>query len=1082
MPRHVFKTLTHAAPLLGVLFAFFILMSALPAFAQITKTARIELSDKTSKVLIGKDIYITQDPEDRLTYQVIASRHQNNLRGMRENSNIINLGPAPAPSWLVFSVTNASSTEDWVLHFGDVFDGRLALIRELSVRNFTTGELYTEALQKEGQFGAFGEDLKGSALPVKITKGKTELFLIYIEADGILPNTLAPYFITKERFEKELLNDDIDSTIAKALFFAMAIFFLVIAYMQKRAEYILPAFFFLIHLTQFYFLNTGFFATHVFSAEIISLLYVLTILTSLTMTRVFLRITDENHTENMVIFALAALLIMSFIFNVFLFDGNSLINDLLIFIPSTLTLLALCIISFTLGQRGRYGAHYYASAWAMLLIGSLITALSATKILHNSIFTLNAYWFSLIPFSLFLINATTKKIELMTEEERSLQARENRAAQSLARLKQSKESADQARLLRVIERERELMAELREREIQRTEEMRRAKELADEANSAKSAFLAMVSHEIRTPMTGIMGIVRLFMDTKLNNEQSDFILAIQKSGDTMMALLNDILDFEKIETNSMELEEIPFDLLKLAQDVVTLMSAHAADKGLSLSIDVSENFPRNLIGDPTRLRQVLLNLVSNALKFTEQGAVIIRLRATPLEDKDSKIKGDYEIYLAVEDSGIGISEEAQKRLFDPFAQADKDITRKYGGTGLGLAICQRLIKAMGGHIRISSEEQTGSTFFFSLLMQDSGKKYLKDTDLTKMLPSKISIPPMNVLIIEDNEINRKVLQSFLKKAGHTPTLCASGEEALEVFQGSIFDAVFTDIGLTGMSGLETTRIIRTLPDKKKATTPIIAITGNFSDTDIKEYYAAGINGYISKPIDYDVLLNTLSNIHKGELDNPVNLHTLPLVPEPEPIKTPKEQSPAEVTKVSKVQKNPEEPIENEKSEKNQAQSPPIPPEQIDKDQKKDPQLLSMENTLSFDSEYDEQIEAQIQEESGKDMQEHLPPFDTTMMQNLLDTLGKDPVAELINGCLLKAGEIIDEIKHAGEEAQAEFLRDKSHELKGMAANFGLIELSKIAELVEDAAHEGDADTALKESKRLFDANRRAQKAIEEWLS
>ena len=1004
----------------GLITAAFVLIFVTIAHAQITKTARVELRDNQPEIYFGHNIYLTEDADRKLTAQVIATRHQNNLRGKRQKTDILNLGLAAKPVWLVFSVTNNSSAQEWILHFGDVFDGRYGLAKTLFVKNHTTGEVFADLTEKAEEKDVSAARIKGSAIPVKVTKGKTELLLVQLEAEGGLPNTYAPALMTTDQYHSALQYGSYSFSAALIFLIAVTAIFATISYLYHASHYLLFSGYYALHGVLLILLSGSFFTTFFMTGEILAFLYTISVLIALATTKYFLNIRAEDHSENTLIFALACLLIVSSLVNVVLFSENSIINDILIFVPSAASLLILCLISFWQAQKGKYAGHYLATGWAIAFAGSLFTALASAQITGMNVLTLNAYWLCLLPQAGFFIAAARRKIRLEAEENKQALARQARAAQSKARLQQSKESADQTRLLRVIERERELMTELREREMQRTEEMRRAKEMADEANNAKSAFLAVVSHEIRTPMTGIMGVIRLLSDTKMTKEQNDYILAIQKSGDTMMALLNDILDFEKIETGSMELESIDFDFPKLVQGVVMLMSGHAADNEILLECDIPDNFPRYLIGDPTRLRQVLLNLVSNAIKFTDEGGVTIKLRATKLEDKPEHIKGDYEIYIAVEDTGVGIPAEAQASLFAPFQQADASVSRKYGGSGLGLAICQRLVEAMGSAIRLTSQENVGSTFYFSLLMEAGSEEKAEAIETGTYQHTRGQIPALEILVIEDNEINRKVLQSFLEKDDHDVTLCDTGESAIEITKNHRFDIIFMDINLPGMSGTETAKTIRTLPDKDIADTPIVAITGNVAQEDIEACYEAGINDFIAKPIDYDKLRKTLSQVEKQ--DDSQNAKGKP----PSAKQKPK-------------------PIYVETDDEEKAPIHDFLDEIADK----------KENASEEKSDSSFNIEK---------LDENV--IDKTLIAELLKSVGEEQVTELVSECISKAEEITQNLVSLKEEPDIKVIYDRGHELKGMSANFGMKQISDIADKIEKAGKNEDVETAVKAIEAL----------------
>ncbi len=656
------------------------------------------------------------------------------------------------------------------------------------------------------------------------------------------------------------------------------------------------------------------------------------------------------------------------------------------------------------------------------------------------------------------------------------------------------------------------MAELREREIQRTEDMRKAKISADDANQAKSAFLAVVSHEIRTPMTGILGMVRLLMDTKLNKKQYDYVLAVQKSGDTMMALLNDILDFEKIEHGNMELEEIDFDLVKLVQGVVTLMSGHAAAKNIVLKDDIPNDFPRFLIGDPTRLRQILLNLVSNAIKFTHEGHVTIRLKSTPILEKNDAIQQDYEIYFGVEDTGIGIPEKTQDNLFSPFAQADKTVSRHYGGTGLGLAICKRLVEAMGNAIHVSSEDGEGSTFFFSLLMFEGDSDSAQSYEQGHSAESTSKMRGLNILIVEDNEMNQRVLEGFLAKNGHILTVCDSAEDGLQIIENreGAFDVVLMDINLNGMSGVDAVKILRASPNSKLSALPVVALTGNVMPDDLATYEESGINEFLAKPINPESLDTVLNAVMNGR--RPVNVahfnrdqnHSAqsPLTFKARAVSEenlmPSDYSEAEKDSVAR-----DTPLEAPPS--NTIETEPNAPASLPASFENEIAPLAMfaksfsEDTTGQDmitkDKADRTLKASTFEHFGEtdeddfdsfaeaaDHFEHKAQnekFDYTMLKGLLENLGADAMRGLLESYTEKAEELCAAIATENDRAT---LKDRAHELKGMAGNFGMLMVSEHAARLERAAkdrresHDYTADKA-----GLLQAHEDSESALKVWI-
>jgi len=382
------------------------------------------------------------------------------------------------------------------------------------------------------------------------------------------------------------------------------------------------------------------------------------------------------------------------------------------------------------------------------------------------------------------------------------------------------------------------------------EELRGAKQAAEQANAAKSEFLAIVGHEIRNPLNGVLGTVRLLREEPLTPRQRDWLETIAYSGDAVVTLLDDLLDLSKIEAGRLELEHIDFDLRRLAEATLLLLRARAEEKGLALALDIDPGVPLRLKGDPTRLRQVLLNLVSNAVKFTNRGGVTVaveRLRGAA----DGSIRLDFQ----VRDTGIGIPEAAQARLFEPYGQADSSVARRFGGTGLGLAICRRIVEAMGGTIGVTSAPGEGSTFRFTLSFMPGEAAAPAEAE-----PLPAALPALRVLVADDIAINQKVVRAFLEKDGHHVAIAGDGLAAVAAVMQNEFDVVLMDMHMPGMDGLEAARRIRGLSDGARAGVPIVAMTGSVGQGDMERCFAAGMNGFVAKPVDPAKLRAALARV------------------------------------------------------------------------------------------------------------------------------------------------------------------------------------------------------------------------------
>ncbi len=399
---------------------------------------------------------------------------------------------------------------------------------------------------------------------------------------------------------------------------------------------------------------------------------------------------------------------------------------------------------------------------------------------------------------------------------------------------------------------------------ERTASLQQAVLRAEHATRAKSNFLATMSHEIRTPMNAIVGFTHLLQTTKLTKAQNNYLENIDNASSNLLSIINDILDFSKIEASKLDIEWVPFLLKKLITEISSLIKPKLEEKGLSWCLYLDKDIPTTLMGDPLRIKQVLINLCSNAIKFTQTGGITLTIKGASLTENE------YDLQFSVTDTGIGMSEEQLQHVFMSFTQADSSTTRKYGGTGLGLTISKQLVELMGGDLTVISQLDKGSSFQFNVITHTvaSENRPLQDVDISSVMSTndqqedvhkigeEYNFSHLSILLVEDNKVNQIVASKMLEIVGATLDIAENGKIALEYIRENHYDVVLMDMQMPVMDGLEATTLIR----KKlhKSHLPIIAMTANAMKGDEEKCLNAGMNAYLSKPIKRDTLYRTIA--------------------------------------------------------------------------------------------------------------------------------------------------------------------------------------------------------------------------------
>ena len=800
----------------------------------------ITLDASTSAITLSKDIQYFADPSLEYTLTDIQYEEKRGVnRWQKANGFIPNYGFTKAAYWVKVELNNQSTQKDWILHFEyplmDVLQLYTPNAQNQYRLQYSTGDTYP--------FSQRPIKDRGFALPISITPQQTQS--IYLRLQSRDSMIISMSLLTPDAFRAEQQNE---SFWFGMYYGAVLIILLFNAYLylilkdRNHLHYVaVLGCYALIELSLNGMGTVYFWGDFPEVAKRIRPFAIsLFALASFTLTKSFLGIKQvilgKMNLDPLFLGFIVLTLVGAIIFP---FTLSIQLSMMIAFITAPIMYGAGV---YTWQQGSRLG-KYFTLGWSGLVLGGMVNVLRAFDILPVNFWTTYGAQLGSISTLLILNSALTDRMRLLQQEnDKSQQLRLSQQEETNRLLDQKVRDRTEALLLK-------------------TEEAERAKQQAETAVKAKSEFLANMSHEVRTPMNGMIGMTQLLADTPLNVEQKHYINTIQSSSEALLRIINDILDYSKIEAGKLDIEHTNFNLHQLLKECVSLFVLPAKERGLPIKTEIMPNVPCWMVGDPTRVRQVIINMLGNAYKFTERGTVTLRAYLRENKGADGVF-----IQFEVQDTGIGITTEQRERLFQSFSQADSSVTRKYGGTGLGLAISRSLVRLMNGDIGVKSIPSQGSIFWFYVQMSHGTEpNQTQVTQKTKTKPNNDypNLSGLTVLIAEDNPINQMVIVGMLKKYNIVATVASDGLDALQVLMASqdMFDVVLMDCEMPNMDGYTATRRIRAWElQQQHIPTLIYGVSAHALAEYQQQGIDSGMNGFIVKPLKQEDLSKALTAV------------------------------------------------------------------------------------------------------------------------------------------------------------------------------------------------------------------------------